>query len=125
MRISSRTPEGFPERCPLCGSIARLHFSSAAADAPCPRCGYLIWQSHAHLLQMEQLVERLSEDFRSVSAEMLLDDLLHDSLDAVELLVAMEEEFDVEIPAAVYDRFRTVGDVIRYLLREKGEDGGV
>lgn len=125
MSISSRTPEGFPERCPLCGSSARLDFSSAAADAPCPRCGYLIWKSHAHLVQMKQLLGRLSEDLDSVQAEMLLDDVVHDSLDIVELVVAIEEEFDIEIPAVEYDRFRTVGDVIRYLLREPGGAGEV
>src|SRR5438552_232687 len=43
MNISSRTPEGQPNRCPLCGQDLRIEPSLATRDAPCPHCGHLLW----------------------------------------------------------------------------------
>lgn len=41
--ISSRTPEGSPNRCPVCGADARVEPSDPVGDAPCPQCGHLLW----------------------------------------------------------------------------------
>ena len=43
MTISSRTPEGEANRCPLCGLAVRLEPSRPPGDAPCPCCGNLLW----------------------------------------------------------------------------------
>lgn|SRR6266545_4184485 len=43
MVISSRTPEGDPNRCPVCGHHCRVEPSSPARDGPCPSCGHLLW----------------------------------------------------------------------------------
>ena len=43
MVISSRTPEGRPNRCPVCGSAVKIEPSDPAGDAPCPHCGHLLW----------------------------------------------------------------------------------
>ncbi len=43
MVISSRTPEGDPNRCPICGAECRLEPSEPARDGPCPQCGHLLW----------------------------------------------------------------------------------
>jgi hypothetical protein len=43
MFISSRTPEGQPNYCPMCGLDLRIEPSDPAGDAPCPRCGVLLW----------------------------------------------------------------------------------
>jgi anti-sigma B factor antagonist len=43
MVISSRTPEGQPNQCPVCGSLLNIEPSDPAGDAPCPRCGHLLW----------------------------------------------------------------------------------
>ncbi len=43
MNVSSRTPEGLPNRCPVCGSEIRLDPSHPPGDAPCPVCGSLVW----------------------------------------------------------------------------------
>src|SRR5436309_1117187 len=43
MVISSRTPEGMPNRCPVCGNRLRLEPSKPTLDAPCPHCGHLLW----------------------------------------------------------------------------------
>ena len=45
-----------------------------------------------------------------------LDDLGADSLDIVELLMALEEEFSVDIPDEDAEKMRTVGDVANYLV---------
>lgn len=49
-----------------------------------------------------------------------IDDLGADSLDIVELVMAMEEEFELEIPDEDAEKLRTVGDVASY-LKEKGK----
>lgn len=43
MVISSRTPEGWPNKCPICGNDLRIEPSPRTLDAPCPKCGHLLW----------------------------------------------------------------------------------
>ena len=45
----------------------------------------------------------------------LIEDLHADSLDIVELVMDMEQEFDVEIPDEELLKVQTVGDIVRYL----------
>jgi hypothetical protein len=45
MTISSRTPEGEPNHCPICGLHFQLEPSPPAGDGPCPGCGHLLWFS--------------------------------------------------------------------------------
>ena len=40
---TTRTPEGTPNRCPLCGNAVWVEPSRATGDAPCPHCGTLLW----------------------------------------------------------------------------------
>ena len=44
-----------------------------------------------------------------------IDDLGADSLDIVELIMALEEEFDMEIPDEDAEKISTVGDVVEYI----------
>ena len=44
-----------------------------------------------------------------------VDDLGADSLDTVELIMALEEEFNIEIPDEDAEKMKTVGDVIKYI----------
>ena len=41
--VSSRTWEGEPRRCRVCRQQSRVEPSIIAGDAPCPRCGTLLW----------------------------------------------------------------------------------
>ena len=67
------------------------------------------------------IVEQLGVDADRVKAEAsFIDDLGADSLDIVELVMAMEEEFDLEIPDEAAEKLRTVGDVTKY-LQSKGK----
>ncbi len=45
MTISSRTPEGWPARCPTCGKAICVEPSMPGRDATCPHCGCLVWLS--------------------------------------------------------------------------------
>ena len=49
----------------------------------------------------------------------LSDDLGADSLDVVELVMAVETEFDIEIPDRVIENIKTVQDIITYLKENK------
>jgi len=46
----------------------------------------------------------------------ILDDLGADSLDIVEMMMAIEEEFDIEVPDEDVEDMRTVADVERYVM---------
>jgi acyl carrier protein len=62
------------------------------------------------------IVEQLGVDPEKVKAEAsFIDDLGADSLDIVELVMAMEEEFDLEIPDEDAEKLKTVNDVQSYL----------
>ena len=43
MAPSSRTPEGQPQKCPVCGNPVIVEPSLPPGDAPCPHCGCLLW----------------------------------------------------------------------------------
>ena len=48
-----------------------------------------------------------------------IDDLGADSLDVVELVMALEEKFDIEIPDEAAEKIATVGDVVNYIEEHK------
>ena len=65
------------------------------------------------------IVEQLGVDPEKVKAEAsFIDDLGADSLDIVELVMAMEEEFDLEIPDEDAEKLKTVNDVASYLTKK-------
>ncbi len=62
------------------------------------------------------IVEQLNVDAESVTADAnFIEDLGADSLDIVELVMTMEEEFDLEIPDEDAEKIKSVGDVISYV----------
>lgn len=68
----------------------------------------------------EVIVRELSVPESKVTEAATFDgDLSADSLDVVELVMALEDEFDIEIPEEDAEKIRTVGDAVRY-LEEKG-----
>lgn len=65
-------------------------------------------------------VEQLSVDADEVKMDSaFIDDLGADSLDIVELIMAFEEEFGVEIPDEKAEKIRTVADAVKMLDEEK------
>ena len=68
----------------------------------------------------EIIVDTLSCDEDAVKLEATLnDDLGADSLDAVELNMALEEAFDISIPDEELANFKTVGDIVTYIDNNK------
>ena len=64
----------------------------------------------------EIIIEQLGVAEAAVTSEAsFIDDLGADSLDIVELIMALEEEFDIEIPDADAEKVVTVGDVVEYI----------
>jgi len=67
------------------------------------------------------IVEQLSADDSAVTMETsLMKDLEADSLDAVEIMMAIEDEFDIEIPDEDAEKFQSVGDIVRYVDERVG-----
>lgn len=110
MTISSRTPEGQPGSCPLCGADVVVEPSIVVGDATCPNCGQLLWffQSPETLTLFEErrtgpwkekILDRFSIQLgvdreAILNQPNLLNQLAMDSLEIVELVMALEEEFD-------------------------------
>ena len=62
------------------------------------------------------IVEQLGASVEEIVPEAsFVDDLGADSLDIVELVMAMEETFDIEIPDDAAEKMLTIGDVVSYL----------
>jgi acyl carrier protein len=63
------------------------------------------------------LAEQLGVELSEVTPEAnILDDLGADSLDVVEMVMSLEEAFDIEVPDEEVEGLRTIGDVERYVL---------
>ncbi len=66
------------------------------------------------------VVEHLGvEESKVTETASFIDDLGADSLDTVELVMAFEEEFDVEIPEDAAEKIATVKDAIDYIEKQK------
>lgn len=62
------------------------------------------------------IMEQLSVDESMVALDTnLMKDLEADSLDAVEIIMAIEEEFDIEIPDEEAEQFEVVSDLVDYV----------
>lgn len=108
MLISSRTPEGEPNHCPVCGKHVSIDPSPLFGDAPCPNCGHLLWfyrlgaevrfrTPEASRRLRERVIEAIANR-TGVSQEEVTGDPWHlqnlemDSLDLVEIVMDIEEE---------------------------------
>lgn len=68
------------------------------------------------------IVDKLSVDENEVTMDSSFEDLGADSLDIVEIVMALEEEFDIEISDDEAEQAKTVGDVVNYLTAAIGEE---
>lgn len=125
MRISSRTPEGFPSRCPICGAEFQIDFSEPGDDATCPVCGARLELAKIIADRLRRSVAaQLGVDVDQISGDLDFTRLGAESLDAVELVMFLEEEFlafDVEIPAA--EQIRTFDEAVQAVLKYRKRRG--
>ncbi|MBS6590832.1 MAG: acyl carrier protein [Ruminococcus sp.] len=64
----------------------------------------------------ELIAEQLDVDADTVTVTSnIQDDLGADSLDVVDLVMSLEEEFDMEIPDEAVANIKTVGDIVKYI----------
>lgn len=84
----------------------------------CPRCGALLIRFH------ETFTDPLGIDRERITSATTFKELGADSLDTVELVMELEEEFDINIPDDEAEKIRTVADAIRAILRRRGQLGG-
>ena len=64
----------------------------------------------------EVIIEQLAVEDEAIKLETsFIDDLGADSLDIVELIMALEEEFDLQVPDSEAEKITTVGDVVEYI----------
>jgi acyl carrier protein len=64
----------------------------------------------------EIIVEQLGVDESAVTLETsLMKDLEADSLDAVEIIMAIEDEFEIEVPDEDAEKFLSIGDIVKYV----------
>ena len=69
----------------------------------------------------EIIIDQLGVDEAQVKNEAsFIDDLGADSLDTVELVMAFEEKFDIEIPDEDAEKMTTVGDAVKYMEEKLG-----
>lgn len=67
------------------------------------------------------VVDKLQVDEKQVTLEAsFIDDLGADSLDTVELVMELEEHFEVEIPDEDAEKLKTVKDAVDYITNKKG-----
>lgn len=136
--ISSRTPEGRPNRCPVCGCELCIEPSQPAGDAPCPQCGVLLWffdsTDGVHCYEAS-LIESIRKRLASFVGEMLGVDpllaadsqtfleesLVAESVEAVELVMELEHEFGIAVSADEAEQIKTVGDAVEFIARRTGE----
>lgn len=70
----------------------------------------------------EIVADKLSLDEDEITIESsFIDDLGADSLDLVELIMALEDEFDIEIPDEEVEKIATVSDVVEYIKSHSEE----
>ena len=68
----------------------------------------------------EILVDQLDVNEDSITLESVItDDLGADSLDVVDLVMSLEEEFDVEIPDEDIESIKTVEDIVKFIESKK------
>ena len=62
------------------------------------------------------LVEQLECDPEDITMEgLLVDDLGADSLDAIDIVMSVEDTFKVEVPDEIIEKIETVGDIVDYI----------
>lgn len=64
----------------------------------------------------EIIAEQLDVEVEVIKRETsLMKDLEADSLDAVEIMMALEDEFEIEVPDEVAEGFKNIGDIVSYV----------
>ena len=97
--------------CPECSAAAGLNLSATNTN----RTNFMAEKPIEEKVK-DIIVEQLGVNPEQVTPQAsFIEDLGADSLDIVELVMAFEEEFGVEVPDEDAEKLQTVGDVIKYI----------
>lgn len=78
----------------------------------------IIWRVYTMIFEKikKLIAEQLDVEEDAIKeASSITDDLGADSLDVVDLVMSIEDEFDVEIPEDQVENIKTVGDIVKYI----------
>ncbi|MCA9060427.1 MAG: acyl carrier protein [Planctomycetaceae bacterium] len=109
---------GHSLQCTLCNTLCN---NIAVCEPPLVATAWSVFILEDHSVSIEQDVIDIVSDQLDVPKEEIsktssfVDDLKADSLDIVELVMALEDKFDIKIPDEDYDKIKTVGDAISYI----------
>jgi acyl carrier protein len=122
-----------PGHCPVCGSAVSVEPAETYGNAPCPKCGKQLWfctqtegvwfHDAEKLAPIRAKVLKLVADglgadpSKITDASAFVEDLMADSLDVVEMVMSLEEAFDVKIPDAEAEKIKTFGQLLDWLMR--------
>jgi acyl carrier protein len=106
MAVSPRSPEGDPLVCRVCGANYVSELAEPLGDTVCSQCG-------SWLLALREGLKKPSLRFEDQLST------LGDSLDVVELVMELEEEFDMAVSEDQILKFRTIADLIRFLRQQR------
>lgn len=120
MNVSSRTPEGVPNHCPLCRAEICIEPAEPTGDAPCPRCGSLLWfvawDAQRFWYERGALPAELRGRLETLMAKW---EPGADSLDRIEFIMELEDALNLSIPDRIAERFSSPDDLIRWLIQRQ------
>lgn len=117
MAVASRTPEGEPFACRVCGAVDRAEPSPLTGDAVCPRCG-------GYLASVLARFDELLGGAEPVTLDTGLDSLPNcDPYDWADRVEDLAEQLRVRPNWDELERCRTVEDLVRYLLELRDRAG--
>jgi acyl carrier protein len=114
-----------------CGSAAAIQVGSVDAWVLARTVSELLWEDSIVATTEERIIQIVCDNL-GVSKEQVTrntsfqEDIGADSLDIVELVMELEEEFEITIPDEEAEKIKTVGQAIDYIeakLKEKGSGG--
>jgi acyl carrier protein len=112
----------------MCNAVIAIEPSQPPGDAPCPHCGTLLWfirTSTGMRVYDPAVVAPIWEKIEAIMVELGVEknatpfeqEASIDSLNMIELVMALETEFRTSIPPAEAENIKTVGDAIDHIHR--------
>jgi acyl carrier protein len=138
MTNPEQTQEKATRHCPFCSAALPIESSERYGETACPQCGKRLWfcqqpEGLGCVHGAEQvaalrarvvplIVKNLNADPEKVTdGSSFMEDFGADSLDVVELVMGLEEEFKITIPDTDAEKIKTVGDLLDYLVHHPAQ----
>ncbi len=124
MVISSRTPDGWPNECPICGHSILILPSPNTLDAPCPHCGHLLWFTDGALVPIWTSSQRAAttQSYEIPDAIVIEDhvvELMPQSVARENLVIPIAESVDALLIAAATPIDRGTIDKLQFILHRR------